>query len=240
MSTPGVPLAVTQVVARNIAPLAGIVFFGWSAQNALLLYFVDTLLALGVLFAGLLRHFAPPIENDGWAARANTEVGVLGGAAFLALFFAIPLGVPLIFMLGGRFDGQALWDDSSLVIGLAWQVAAAIGSYVELYRALRTSTPEQLKLKRRFALVFLRWVALVMLALLGIGIAFGRHSALAFVALYAAISIWAEVAPDHFLRAMPGSDEDAQAPAGAQPRLHAQPRRSTQPPSAPPRRRRRR
>jgi hypothetical protein len=223
MSMPGVPLAVTQLVARNIAPLAGILLFGWSAQNVLLLYFVDTLLAMAVIFAGVLRHFSPPVENDGVAARLDSEAGVVGGALFLALAMAIPLGVPLMFMLGGNVDWHALRNDPSLVGGLAWQVAAAGASYVELYRALRTATPEQLRLKRRFALVFMRWLALIVLAMSGIGVLFGRHGALMFVALYGAVSIWAEVAPDHFLRTMPGRREYLGDPQPA--RASAAPRR---------------
>ena len=82
MSSPS-PLVAAQVIARNIVPLAGIVFLGWNAQNVLIVYFADTMLTLAVLFAGVLRHFAPPIENDGWAARMNGEVGMIGGGVFL-------------------------------------------------------------------------------------------------------------------------------------------------------------
>ena len=163
-----------------------------------------------MLFAGALRHFAPPIENDGWAARVNGEVGMIGGAVFLMLVIAVPLGIPLVFMLGGRFDWRAVLDDSNLQVGLLWQCIAAFWSYVELYRALRHATPDQLRLKRRFALVFLRWIALVFVAFLGVGFVLGRYSALFFVAIYVGVSIWAEIAPDRFLRVMPGGAEDAE------------------------------
>jgi len=204
------PLVAAQVIARNIVPVAGIAFLGWNAQNVLFVYFVDTMLTLGVLFAGVLRHVAPPIENDGWAARLNGEVGMIGGAVFLMFVIAVPLGVPLLFMLGGRFDWRAVLNDSSLQIGLLWQCVAAFWSYVALYRALRHATPDQLRLKRRFALVFLRWIALVTVAFFGVGFVLGRYSALFFVAIYVGVSIWAEIAPDKFLRAMPGGAEDAE------------------------------
>ena len=211
LSAPGAPLVAAQVIARNIVPLAGIVFLGWNAQNVLIVYFADTLLTLGVLFAGVLRHFAPPIENDGWAARVNGEVGMIGGAVFLMLAIAVPLGIPLFFMLGGRFDWRAVLDDSNLQVGLLWQCIAAFWSYVELYGALRHATPDQLRLKRRFALVLLRWMALVAVAFLGVGFILGRYSALFFVAIYIGVSIWAEIAPDRFLRVLPGDAEDAEA-----------------------------
>lgn len=204
------PIVVAQIVARNIVPLAGIVLLGWNAQNVLIVYFVDTMLTLAVLFAAVLRHFAPPVENDGWAARMNGEVGMIGGGVFLMLVIAVPLGLPLLFMLGGRFDWHAVLNDSSLQAGLVWQCIAAFWAYVELYRALRHATPDQLLLKRRFALVFLRWIALVMVAFFGVGFVLGRFSALFFVAIYVGVTIWAEIAPDKFLRVMPGGAEDAQ------------------------------
>lgn len=202
------PRVVAQIVARNIVPLAGIVFLGWNAQNVLIVYFADTMLAMGVLFAGVLRKFAPPIENDGWAARLNGEVGMIGGALFMVLAIALPLGMPLFFMLGGRMDWRAMFDDSSLRAALAWQFVAAFWAYVELYRALRHATPEQLQLKRRFSLVLLRWFIMIPPAFFGVGMVLGRYGAVLFVAIYVTVSIWAEIAPDHFLRALPGGADD--------------------------------
>ena len=206
------PLATAQVVARNVAPLAGILFLGWDAVPVLLLYFSDTMLTLAVLFAGALRQFAPPIENDGLAARLNGEAGMIGAAAFVMLVLAVPLGMPLVFILAGRFDWRTLLDDPGFRIGLLWQLIAAAWAYAGLYRALRTATAEQLRLKRRFALVLLRWMVMVALTYTGLAFLFGRYSALFFVAAYVVVSVWAEIAPDRFLRAMPGGAEDAEPP----------------------------
>ena len=209
-----------QIIARNIVPLAGILFFGWNAQNVLIVYFVDTLLAMAVLFAGVLRKFAPPIEDDGLAARINGEAGMVGGGVFLALCVAVPLGLPIMFMLGWRVDWAALANDRQLHVGLLWQCAAAVWSYVGLYQALRIATPEALRLKRRFGLVFLRWMALVLVAYSPLALVLGGHGALVFVAIYVVVSIWAELAPDHFLRIMPGAADDSEQPSriGQRPR----------------------
>jgi hypothetical protein len=199
------PLAIAQVVARNATPLAGILFLGWSAGNVLLLYFWDTLLAMGVIFAGMLSVFAR--NEEGTAASINGQVGAVATAAFLTAFFAIPLGVPLIFVLApSGFQWRAALSDDGFRIGLVTQAITAFWSYIELYRALKTSTMEQLRLKRRFALVFLRWLAVIMVVYTGIGILLAP---LLFVAVYALVSIFAEVAPDKFLRAMPGGAEHA-------------------------------
>jgi hypothetical protein len=227
LSTQAAPLAIAQVIARNAAPLAGILLLGWNAQNVLIVYFADTMLTMAVIFAGVLRKFAPPIEDDGWAARLNGEVGMIGGGVFIMIVVAVPLGLPLLFMLGGNVDVRAMVNDRGLLAGLAWQCVAALWSYLELYRALRTATPEQLQLKRRFALVLLRWMALVMVAYLGVGFIAGPFAALIFVAIYVGVSIWAELAPDRFLRALPGGAEDATvaaAPRGLTAAPHA-PRR---------------
>lgn len=201
-------IAWAQIVARNIVPLAGILFLGWNAQNILILYFVDTLLSFAVLFAGVARKFAPPVTNDGWAARANGEVGMISAGIFLMLVMAVPLGVPLIFMLGGHVDWNALFEPS-FTAALVWQVIAAGWSYLALYRALQHASVEQLRLKCRFALVFLRWIALLMVAMSPLGVLLG-YSSITFVALYIAVTIFAEIAPDRFLRLMPGGAEDAE------------------------------
>jgi len=205
------PLAIAQVVARNATPLAGILFLGWSAGNVLLLYFWDTLLAMGVIFAGLASVFAR--NEEGAAATINGQVGAVATAAFLCAFFAVPLGVPLIFVLGpSGFEWRDAVADHGFRIGLVTQAIAAFWSYVELYRALQTHSLEQLRLKRRFALVFLRWLAVLMVIYTGISLLVGP---LLFVAVYAGVSIFAEVAPDKFLRAMPGGAEDADPDPGS-------------------------
>ena len=176
----------------------------------LILYFLDTLLAMAVMLAGLMRYFLPPPKDEGWAARANAEVGYVGAAFLACAFFAVPLGVPLIFMLlGSDVAWRSLLADPAFRSGLVLQAIAAFWSCAGLYRALRTHTPEELRLKRQFALVFLRWLAVIMATYLGVGFLFGRYAAFFFVAVYTTATIMIEVAPDRFLRAMPGGEEDA-------------------------------
>ena len=206
------PLPIAQIVARNIVPVAGILLFGWSAPNVLLLYFIDTMLSLGVIAMGVARHMLPPPTDDGWAARANAEGGYVGVALMIIAMLAVPMGIPLIFMLvPSGADWRVMLADRSLHIGIALQIAAACWSGFGLVRALRTHTPDQLRLKRRSAFVFLRWLVLLMVAYTGIFLIFGHYSALFFVVLYVSTSIVIDVAPDRFLHAMPGGDEIARS-----------------------------
>jgi len=210
MPAPPTPLDYANAVARNVVPLAGIVFLGWSAANVLILYFVDTLLAMVVIFAGLMRHFMPPPKDEGWAARANAEAGYVGVALLIVAFFAVPLGVPLIFMLAGSdVTWRGLLGNQEFRIGLVLQAIAAFWSGHGLYQALREHTPAELRLKRRFALVFLRWMAVLMSTYIGFAFLLGRFAPIVFVAVYTAATIMIDVAPDRFLRAMPGGAEDA-------------------------------
>lgn len=197
MSTP--VSGIVQIVARNIAPLVGILLLGWNARNILYLYFIDTLLALAVIIAGAMRYFHPPVEEDGWAARINGEVGVVAGGVFVAAVIAVPLGVWLVFMLQGDLALRATFADPNFRVAAAWQAIAALSSYLSLADALRVHTPDSLRLKRRFGLVLLRWVSLIFFTQF---VAFlpSRFAAVVFVALYAAISTWTDIAPDHFLR----------------------------------------
>jgi len=218
MAAPASPLAVADAVTRNLVPLAGILFLGWSAANVLILYFVDTMLAMAVMFAGLMRYFLPPPKDEGWAARANAEAGYVGVALGIVAFLAVPLGVPLIFMLAGSgVSARAIFADPAFRGGLVLQGIAAFWSCFALYRALRDHTPDELRIKRQFSLVFLRWLAVIMVTYLGLGFLLGRFAPYLFVAIYTFATIMIDVAPDRFLRAMPGGEEDADPLPGEAP-----------------------
>lgn len=151
MATPASPLAVADTIVRNLVPLGGIVFLGWSSPSVLILYFVDTLLAMAVMLAGLMRYFLPPPSDEAWAARANAEAGYVGAALGAVAFLAIPLGVPLIFMLAGSdVSVRALLVDPAFRAGLVLQGIAAFWSCNALYRALHRHTPDELRIKRQF------------------------------------------------------------------------------------------
>jgi len=213
------PIAIGQIVARNLVPVVGVIAFGWSAVNVLLLYFVDTMLSMGVMFAGLASFFSRQSSEDGVAARINGEAGAIAVAVFLCLFIAVPLGMPLVFVGAmSHWEGfTALWNDQSLLAGIAWQVVAAVWSYWGLWQELRYRTPEEVRLKRRFALVMLRWFVIIAAVYLPLAFLFGRFLPFVLVVLYAGTTIFVEIAPDRFLRMMPGGAEDADPLPGSAP-----------------------
>jgi hypothetical protein len=169
------------------------------------------MLSIGVMFAGLASTFSRQSTEAGVAARINAEAGAIGVAVFLCASIAVPLGMPLVFVgAWAHWEGFAgLLSDPGFLSGLAWQVVAAGWSYAGLWRELHHRSPEELRLKRRFALVFLRWVVILLAVYSPIGWIFGRFLPHLLVALYAGASIFAEIAPDRFLRIMPGGAQDA-------------------------------
>jgi hypothetical protein len=216
------PIAIAQVVVRNTVPIVGILVFGWKAFNVLALYFVDTMMVMAALCA-VIACGLTFVDKDSVAARANSEAGFIGAGVFIAAFIAVPLGVPLVFMANGDIGTiKATLDDRSFYIGAAIQAAFALWTYVGLRRALAAgATLETLRIKRRFALAFLRWIAVLAVVYTGIGRPFGHYAPFVFVVVYVAVTIFAEIAPDRFLRAMPGGAEDADAPGGVAARRDA-------------------
>jgi Family of unknown function (DUF6498) len=204
------PLVIVQAVARNIVPLVGILAFHWSAGNVLILYFVDTMLSISVLIAGLMSKFAPAPDDDGVAGWINAQAGYVAAALFFSAFAAIPLGAPVGIMLAASdFSFRGAFNDHSLRVGVLVQSAVALWSYIGLYRALRTHAPEELHLRPRFALVFMRWVVVIMATYFILDILPPSEPVLLLlVVAYIGGSIFAEISPDRFLRAMPGGADN--------------------------------
>ena len=201
-------LAIAQVVVRNAVPVVGILFFGWQAFNVLALYLLDTLMTIAALGAGVGRSFAVA-DTSGIAGRVKMEVEPDRGRHLHRRHsWRIPLGVPLIFMTNG--DMAMLRTDvhrSRLLDRRRGAGGDGAWLYLGIRRAMAAGgTPDSLGLKRRFALVFLRWIVVLMVVYFGIGQLFGHYAPFMFVLVYVAASIVEEIAPDRFLRAMPGGD----------------------------------
>ena len=203
------PVDIANIVTRNLVPIAGVLFFHWSAPNLLILYFVDTLLAMMVLIAGLMYHLLPPTASDTWADRINNGAGYVLGAVFVGAILAIPLGMPvaiLVFGAGGH-TLRAILDDNGFLVGLGMQAAASLVSFRDLIAALRNHTPEDLRLKRRFAILFLRWFCVIGISMTPFVYWFGRFGALLVVVAYAGLTIFTEVNPTRFLAIMGDKDD---------------------------------
>ena len=163
-------LGIAQIVVRNLVPVAGILFFGWPVFNVLALYLVDTLLTIAAISAAVGRSFAV-VADTGTGARVKMEMSVTVAGIFIAGFMAMPLGVPLIFMTNGDMAMmRTTFTDHGFRIGALVQAALVLWTYIGTRRAMAAgATPASLGLKRQFALVFLRWIAVLMVVYFGVG-----------------------------------------------------------------------
>ena len=204
------PLVIVQAVIRNTVPLVGILVFHWSAGNVLMLYLLDTLLSMAVIIAGLASSLTPPPEGQGAASWINAEGGYIAAGLFAAALLGVPLGMPVGIMLAGsNFSFRMAFEDSSLRGGALVQAVVALWSYIWLYRALRTHSPKELRLRVRFTLVFMRWMVVLMATYFILDILPPSEVVLLLlVVAYVGGSIAAEIAPDRFLRAMPGGESN--------------------------------
>jgi hypothetical protein len=227
MSTRLTPPEIANLVLRNAVPLVGLAFFHWSAANLVILYFVDTLFAFGVIIGGFLYSQFPAEEAEGFAARLNTIAGYAAGAAIVTLILAIPLGMPVLIVVFGASDVSFLdmLRDRGFQVGIGLQAIASLVSFRDLVVALRRYTPEQLGLKRRFGFVMLRWVGTMMAAYLPVTFLLGRFAPLLLVVVYIALTIFAELKADRFLAAFGEAGRNAAA-VSREPRA---PQRSTPP-----------
>jgi hypothetical protein len=151
---------------------------------------------------------------------------------FTACFFAIPLGAPVGIMLAASdFSFRMALSDPSLRGGALIQAAVALWSYIELYRALRTHSTVELRLRSRFALVFMRWVVVIMVTYFLLEVFPPSEIAMfLLVVAYVGGSIAAEVAPDKFLRSMPGGEDNLRE--GPEPGENPASTRATRKPAA--------
>jgi hypothetical protein len=183
------------MILRNGVPVAGVLFLHWPPEQQLVLYFADTLLALVVLFALGLSWFFPVDNEDGVAARVNAAGGVFGSSLFVVAFLAIPLGMPLLFVLSARGFALASLLQQGFLMALGLHVTLAVLSFVAMYREMRGFPDPGTAIKRQLPWTLFRWVAVILAVYTGIPLMLGWFGGLLLVAIYAAAGIAAELRP---------------------------------------------
>jgi hypothetical protein len=195
------PVDVASIVSRNLVPVAGLLLFGWSAPNLLVLYYVDMLFALASLLLLLMAHVTG-FDGRG-AGPVTTGTWLRGAAAALAaaVLIGAPLGVPLIIVLSEyRWSFAAAWHDPGFTTGLAIQAAASAWLFVQAHRELDVRTDDERVLKRHTGFLFGRWFVLLIAAMTGLpGVLGPRVGGFLLVAAYAGASIYFELFPERGL-----------------------------------------
>jgi hypothetical protein len=205
MDTLVTPTRIASLVARNLVPVAGVLFLGWSAPNLLILYYLDTILAFAVVVLLVARHvtgLGKPEERgrplEGPLDWIRTGCGALLGS----LLICLPLGVPL-FMLLAEFgwSASAALAERSILVALAAQIVGSITGCVQAHRDLLARDDDERVLKYRAAFVVARWLAVLIASAMGlVGFLGPWIGGTLVVLVYAGATVYFELFPDRALR----------------------------------------
>ena len=109
-------------------------------DNVLVLYFLDTMLSFGVIFAGLAKSFSPA-KPDTAVTWVKAEFAYVYVALLLCALFAIPLGMPVGLALGagGVTFGGALADPRCVLacFGNAQRRSGRTSGFTALWKRTR-------------------------------------------------------------------------------------------------------
>jgi hypothetical protein len=186
-------------VLRNLIALVGILFLSWSAQNLIVLYFVDTLAAMWALITALALNFPEAKAAPTFLTRVGNYASVLFASAFLVAFMAIPLGMPLfIFLMMVQWDWSAALAENDFVYGLVLIGALSLIGMFRYYQIIARVTPDKSNVKNDFGILITRWV-IVLLLIYGLGFLLGGLGAYVLVIGYAIATVASEIYPERFV-----------------------------------------
>ncbi len=186
------------VILRNLIPILGILFLGWSAQNLIVLYFADTLGAMWALVTGLALNFPEAqLATTLWGRVKNFGMMLFVGG-FLIAFMAIPLGMPLlIYLMMVQWSWQSALADNDFVFGLLLIVALAFVGMFRQAQEIARLTPEHSNVKFDFSILMTRWVIILLLIYL-LAFFLGPWGAYLLVLGYAGATVASEIFPERF------------------------------------------
>ena len=142
-----------------------------------------------------------PREGVG-AVLEGTLTGI-AVATFLVAVIAVPLGIPLVFVLGSSGAvWRQVWADPTLTAGLGVIALTGLGGAVRHVFALAEGRAGDATVKQAFAILMTRWL-LVLAAIYALGALLGRLGLYVVVGVYAVASAWSDLAPERFARLIP-------------------------------------
>jgi hypothetical protein len=196
-------IQIARIIAGNLVPVVGVAFFGWPALNLLLLYGADIWLAIIAAFVIGLTYMSERLLP---ALQDKVPPLTLGKLIPMAVFYAtvvsLLLAVPMALVVVGTDTSWSkhLVIDAHFLWALLTHILLAASMAVEAYLRIRAQPSSAGGVKARYGFVFVRWFALLLLAV-GCGILpLGAWSATVLVAGYAVVTIWMELWPGDLAR----------------------------------------
>ncbi len=205
MDTLRLPASLASLAAANVAPLVGILLLGWSPVSILVLYFVDTLLSLGVVMLMVMMHVTGNAQGRRFSGLQDWAQGV-GALLLVGAIFALPLSLPLWFVGPENIAAEFERPDSGLLYGMLLQTAMSALAAVRMHRDLEARDDDDRVLVRRGLYVMARWVTLFIAIGTGLVELLGaRWGAFVLVAIYAGASVYFELFPERAERLLRGT-----------------------------------
>jgi hypothetical protein len=198
------PSSLASLITANLAPIVGILLLGWSPVAILVLYFIDTLLGLGVVMLLVMLHITGNAQGKRFSGFQDWAQGI-GALCFLGAIFAFPLSLPLWFIGPGNIAAEFERPDEGLLYAILLQTALSAYAAVRMDRDLKSREDDDRVLVRRGLYVMARWVILF----IAIGTGFvemlgARWGAFVLVAIYAGASVYFELRPQSAERLLRG------------------------------------
>jgi Family of unknown function (DUF6498) len=204
MDTLRTPAALASLIAANLAPLVGVVLLGWSPLSILVLYFVDTLFALGVVMLLVMMHITGN-EHGGPLSGWKDWAKALLGLAILGSIFAFPMSLPLWIVGGDELAVEFERPGNGLLYGIAAQAAMSAFAAVRMHRVLKLREDDDRILARRALFLVARWMTMFIAMVTGfvalLGPAIGGF---VLIAIYGGASIYFELFPERAERFVRG------------------------------------
>ncbi len=209
-------LHLLQAALRFGVPVIGVLFFNLSAPQLILIYFVDTWLALTVVFSLLILSFYPVRD---WAGGSLFDwlshmIGVVFMAIFIASFMMVTVAFPLIYVhhamplneiiQSATFKNAVFWHIIFSLTAFAsqgWELA-------QVPKALN-ETQVQPQLRRRFFYIFLRWLSVYVLMFVPfVQFVGARVMSVLYVVVYSAFGFATELFPRAFEKLLQDIERD--------------------------------
>lgn len=215
MAPPSKPERVDLVplIAANVAPIAGMLFLGWSPQVLVALYAVDTALSTYALVWLVMEHITEANSPD----RGVVRVAKLGFAAlFLGTLLAAILVGPMVLMWGeSAWVLSKPWQDRGFLGALAAQAAGSAWSVVAMHRMLGERSDDDAVLKREFQFLVARWIVVLGVVFLGVASFLGERLGGALVVIVCCgATVWFRMFPERANRMFFPDRSSRDGPAG--------------------------
>ena len=193
-------VAIAEVVIRNMIGIMGVLFLGWPAQTLIVLYFFDTIGAMMSIFAALMFSWLDQPDSSVFN-RLYAFASSLALSAALAIFIAIPIGMPVfILAMSSRWSFKQALNEPGFVLGVVGILGMALlGTIYWWMRVDTEGLRGERALKREFTLIFGRWF-FVIFAIYTPLVIFVTLAPVILVIVYAVVTVYTELYPERFER----------------------------------------